>query len=176
MTQPLNVVAEPRDISSGVRQPSTVASGLADVLADTYMLTYKTHAYHWNVEGPLFYSIHNLTEGQYEDMFAAADEVAERIRAVGQMAPMSMGDIRDRSVVDDSPEKVSAGDMCKALAADHERHASDAQSDHERIAHRLHALIKMAGDSNDPVTEDLATERSAFHEQAAWMLKALVAE
>jgi starvation-inducible DNA-binding protein len=165
MTQPLNVIAEPRDISSGVRQPDTVAGGLAGILADTYMLTYKTHAYHWNVEGPLFYSIHNLTEGQYEDMFAAADTLAERIRAVGQMAPMSMGDIRDRSVVDDSPEKISAGDMCKALAADH-----------ERIAHRLHALIKMAGDSNDPVTEDLATERSAFHEQAAWMLKALVAE
>ncbi|PJI84473.1 starvation-inducible DNA-binding protein [Yoonia maricola] len=165
MTQPLNVVAEPRDISTGVRQPDTIAEGLADVLADTYMLTYKTHAYHWNVEGPLFYSIHNLTEGQYEDMFAAADELAERIRAVGQMAPMAMRDIRDRSVVDDSPEKISAGDMCKALAADH-----------ERIAHRLHALITIAGDSNDPVTEDLATARSAFHEQAAWMLKALVVE
>jgi len=165
MTEPLNVVTEPRDISSGVRQPDTIAGGLANILADTYMLTYKTHAYHWNVEGPLFYSIHNLTEEQYEDMFAAADNLAERIRAVGQMAPMSMGDIRDRSVVDDSPEKISAGDMCKALAADH-----------ERIAHRLHALIKMAGDHNDPVTEDLATQRSAFHEQAAWMLKALVAD
>ena len=165
MTQPLNVVAEPRDISSGVRQPSTVASGLADVLADTYMLTYKTHAYHWNVEGPLFYSIHNLTEGQYEDMFAAADELAERIRAVGQMAPMTMSEIRERSVIDDSKKAPTAGEMCQSLA-----------DDHERIAQRLHALVKIAGEKNDPVTEDLATERSAFHEQAAWMLKALVAE
>ncbi|WP_420862975.1 Dps family protein [Algirhabdus cladophorae] len=165
MTQALNVISEPRDVASGVRKTDTIASGLADILADTYMLTYKTHAYHWNVEGPLFYSIHNLTEGQYEDMFAAADEVAERIRGVGQMAPMSMADIRNRSVVDDSPETLSAGDMCKALAADH-----------ERVAHRLHALIKISGEQNDPVTEDLATERSAFHEKAAWMLKALVAE
>lgn len=165
MTHSLNVVADPQDIASGVKKPETIASGLADVLADTYMLTYKTHAYHWNVEGPLFYSIHNLTEGQYEDMFAAADTLAERIRAVGQMAPMSMGDIRDRSVVGDSPADVSAGDMCKALA-----------DDHERIAHRLHALIKIAGAQNDPVTEDLATGRSAFHEQAAWMLKALIAK
>lgn len=165
MTQSLNVVAEPQDIASGVRKPETIASGLADVLADTYMLTYKTHAYHWNVEGPLFYSIHNLTEGQYEDMFAAADDLAERIRAVGQMAPMTMGDIRDRSIVDDSKSAPSAGEMCQTLA-----------DDHERIAHRLHALIKVAGEQNDPVTEDLATTRSAFHEQAAWMLKALIAE
>lgn len=165
MTQSLNVVAEPQDIASGVREPETIAEGLTNVLADTYMLIYKTHAYHWNVEGPLFYSIHNLTEGQYEDMFAAADKLAERIRAVGQMAPMSLKDIIGLSAVEDSPEKVSAGEMCRALS-----------DDHERIAHRLHALVKLAGGHNDPVTEDLATERSAFHEHAAWMLKALVAE
>ena len=165
MTQSLNVVTEPKDIASGVREPETIAEGLTNVLADTYMLIYKTHAYHWNVEGPLFYSVHNLTETQYEDMFAAADDLAERIRAVGQMAPMSLRDVIGLSAVEDSKEKVSAGEMCRALA-----------DDHERIAHRLHALVKLAGDHNDPVTEDLATERSAFHEQAAWMLKALIAE
>ena len=165
MTRSLSVVGEPTEISSGVRQPETIASALADVLADTYMLTYKTHAYHWNVEGPLFYSIHNLTESQYEDMFAAADELAERMRSLGQMAPMTMTEISKRSVIDDSKEKPTAGEMCEALAADH-----------ERIAHRLHALIEIAGAKNDPVTEDLATERSAFHEQAAWMLKALIAK
>ena len=165
MTHSLNVVAEPQSIASGVRKPKTIAEGLANVLADTYMLTFKTHAYHWNVEGPLFYSIHNLTEQQYEDMFAAADDLAERIRAVGQLAPMTMSEIQDRSAIDDSAAAPSAGEMCKMLA-----------KDHERIAHRLHALIKVAGDQNDPVTEDLATARSAFHEQAAWMLKALVAK
>lgn len=165
MTQSLNVVASPQEISSGVRQPETVAEGLANVLADTYSLIYKTHAYHWNVEGPLFYSIHNLTEGQYEDMFTAADDIAERIRAVGQMAPMTLTKIRELSVIEDSVEAPSAGEMCQVLA-----------DDHERIAHRLHALVKVAGEQNDPVTEDLATERSAFHEQAAWMLKALIAQ
>lgn len=165
MTQALNVVAEPQDIASGVRAPKTIADGIANVLADTYMLTYKTHAYHWNVEGPLFYSVHNLTEGQYEDMFAAADKLAERIRAVGQMAPMTLSEIRERSVIQDSESAPSAGEMCQSLA-----------DDHERIAHRLHALVKLAGEKNDPVTEDLATERSAFHEQAAWMLKALIAK
>lgn len=165
MTKPLNVVAEPKEISSGVSEPKSIAEGLANILADTYMLIYKTHAYHWNVEGPLFYSIHNLTEGQYEDMFAAADELAERIRAVGQMAPMSLKEIQELSVIEDSKEKLSAGEMCQTLA-----------DDHERIAHRLHALVELAGEHNDPVSEDLATERSAFHEQAAWMLKALIAE
>lgn len=165
MTHSTNVVAAPREIASGVRHPETIAEGLRQVLADTYRLTFKTHAFHWNVEGPLFYSVHNLTEGQYENMFAAADKLAERMRAIGQMAPMSMAELMEASVIEDDNTAPSAGEMCKVLA-----------DNHERIAHRLHALIKLAGDQNDPVTEDLATERSAFHEQAAWMLRALIAQ
>ena len=165
MTHALDIVASPKDINSGVTAPETLAEGLADVLADTYRLTFKTHAYHWNVEGPLFFSIHNLTEGQYEDMFDAADKLAERIRAIGQLAPMSMGQIISRSIIEDVEDQPSAGEMCERLA-----------KDHERVSHRLHALIKIAGEQNDPVSEDLATERAAFHEKAAWMLKALTAQ
>ncbi len=165
MTHSLDVITTPTDISSGVRAPETIAKGLGQVLADTYRLTFKSHAFHWNVEGPLFYSIHNLTEGQYENMFAAADKLAERMRAIGQMAPMAMSDIMENSVIEDTASAPTAGEMCTILA-----------DDHERIAHRLHALIKIAGEQNDPVTEDLATERSAFHEQAAWMLRALTSK
>ncbi|MCF6445850.1 Dps family protein [Nereida sp. MMG025] len=162
MTDALKVVPSSNTVETGVVEVKAIANGLADVLADTYRLLFKTHAYHWNVEGPLFYSIHNLTEEQYEDMFAAADELAERIRALGQLAPMSLSDIMNRSVIEDQTKPLSAGDMCHDLA-----------DDHERIAHRLHALVEMTEGRRDVVTEDLATERSAFHEQAAWMLRAI---
>jgi starvation-inducible DNA-binding protein len=49
----------------------------------------------------------------------------------------------------------------------------DLAKDHERLAHRLHALVELSGKHNDPVTDDLATGRSAFHEQAVWMLRAI---
>ncbi len=162
MTDALRVVPSSDTVSTGVRDTATIAEGLADVLADTYRLVFKTHAYHWNVEGPLFYSVHKLTEEQYENMFDAADELAERIRAVGHLAPSSMGDIMARSKIDDKNGELSAADMIEDLAADH-----------ERISHRLHALTELVEGKKDPVTEDLATERSAFHEQAAWMLRAI---
>ena len=162
MTDALRVVPSSDTVSTGVRDAATIADGLADVLADTYRLVFKTHAYHWNVEGPLFYSVHKLTEEQYENMFDAADELAERIRALGQLAPSAMADIVGRSTIDDKTGNLSTADMDEDLAADH-----------ERIAHRLHALIDLVEGKKDPVTEDLATERSAFHEQAAWMLRAI---
>lgn len=162
MSDALKIVPETDNVKTGVRDVTPVAEALGDVLADTYRLTFKSHAYHWNVEGPLFYSIHNLTEEQYEDMFAAADELAERIRALGKMAPHAMSAITKMSVIEDKDALPSAGEMCEDLAADH-----------AGVAKRLHALIELAGEHNDPVTEDLATERSAFHEQAAWMLRAI---
>ena len=162
MTDALKVVPETDTVQSGVRDVEPIANALADVLADTYRLVFKTHSYHWNVEGPLFYSIHKLTEEQYENMFAAADEIAERIRALGQMAPMSMDEIVKRSVVKDLGETPNAGEMVEDLA-----------EAHERVAHRLHALAELAGERKDIVTEDMATERSAFHEQAAWMLRSI---
>ncbi|OAN81778.1 DNA starvation/stationary phase protection protein [Jannaschia sp. EhC01] len=164
MTNTLNIVPDPDTVKTGVRDVEGIANGLANVLADTYRLTFKTHAYHWNVTGPLFYSVHKLTEGQYENMFAAADELAERIRSLGQLAPMKMADIMERSRVADLDVTPSAGDMISDLA-----------NDHEKLAHRLHALIELTEGRRDPVTEDLATERSAFHEEAAWMLRALIA-
>ena len=162
MSDALTVVPQENDVESGVRHVDGIAEGLADVLADTYRLIFKTHAYHWNVEGPLFYAVHNLTETQYEEMFEAADELAERIRALGKMAPMHMAEIMENSVIKDREGTPSAGEMCNDLA-----------DDHERLAHRLHALVELAGERNDPVTDDLATARSAFHEKAAWMLRAI---
>ena len=162
MANALNVVPGENTVETGGKDVDAIADGLSDVLADTYRLIFKTHAYHWNVEGPLFFSVHNLTEEQYEDMFDAADDLAERIRALGRVAPFKFNAMSENSVVKDQDDLPTAGDMCLDLA-----------SNHERIAHRLHALIELSGDDNDPVTEDLFTERSAFHEKAAWMLKAL---
>jgi starvation-inducible DNA-binding protein len=162
MTDALKVVPSTSEVSTGVRDIPGIADALANVLADTYRLIFKTHAYHWNVEGPAFYSVHKLTEEHYTDMFEAADELAERIRALGVLAPNALSEIMQRSVIKDADGPLSAGEMLDDLARDH-----------ERLAHRLHALVELVGTRRDPVTEDLATARSAFHEQAAWMLRAL---
>ena len=162
MTDARKVVPSQDSVSTGVRDTDTLASALSDVLADTYRLLFKTHAIHWNVEGPLFYAVHNLTEEQYRDLFEATDDLAERIRALGHLAPSQLGDITARSRVQDVVGTDDAAGMLTGLAADH-----------EKLAHRLHALITLSGGHKDPVTEDLATDRSAFHEKAAWMLRAL---
>jgi starvation-inducible DNA-binding protein len=164
MTDILDTVPATTAIKTGVSRPKPVAEMLAEALADTYGLLLKTHAYHWNVEGPLFHAIHVLTEEQYNDLFKATDVLAERIRALGILAPMDPASILGKSAELKGPTKPSAGMMVRALA-----------DDHTALAKRLHGLVALADEHKDPVTADLATQRSAFHEKAAWMLRALAA-
>ena len=93
------VNAEPvMDVRAVTFEPNTgiskqdrkaLADRLGMALSDTYVLYVKTQGFHWNVAGPLFYSLHKLTQAQYEDMFGAIDQLAERIRAIGYPAPAS---------------------------------------------------------------------------------------
>jgi starvation-inducible DNA-binding protein len=164
MSDILETVPAATKVASGVAGPKPVAEALARALADTYLLLLKTHACHWNVEGPLFYGVHVLTEAQYNDLFAATDALAERIRGLGLLAPMSPAEILGGAVEARAPARPSTRAMLEALA-----------EDHTALAKRLHGLFDLAEKHKDPVTADLATRRSAFHEKAAWMLRALTA-
>ncbi|MGA0180992.1 MAG: Dps family protein, partial [Ilumatobacteraceae bacterium] len=66
-----------------------IADGLAHLLADTYTLYLKTHKYHWNVTGPMFQTLHLMFETHYNELALAVDLIAERIRALGVLAPGS---------------------------------------------------------------------------------------
>lgn len=161
MSEVLKTVPRPDTVDTGVEKVTDVVRGLNAALSDTYCLLFKSHAYHWNVEGPFFHAIHNLTEAQYTDLFHAADDLAERIRALGKLAPARLGDVTELSIIKDRAKLPSAQAMVEDLAADH-----------EAVAKRLHKVIEAAEDASDPVTADLLTGRCAFHEKAAWMLRA----
>ena len=90
------------------KQRETVAKGLSKLLADSYSLYLKTHNYHWNVTGPQFNSLHAMFETQYTELAAAVDEIAERIRALGHLAPGSYTEFAKLSSIKDGDNTKSA--------------------------------------------------------------------
>ena len=136
------------------------------ILSGSYALMIKTQAVHWNISGPLFKSVHDMTEAQYTSLFAAIDVLAERIRALGLTAPMSYDAMQDATDIRPFDKaKLTAGQMIRALA-----------SDHELLSRELMAGIEAASRIGDPATEDLFTERLRDHQKQAWMLRALLAD
>ncbi|MEL6569776.1 MAG: DNA starvation/stationary phase protection protein [Pseudomonadota bacterium] len=141
-----------------------LADLVLNAVSDSYVLMVKTQAVHWNVTGPLFKSLHDLTEGQYQDLFAAIDDLAERIRALGLKAPMTYDGMQAASEIEPfRTERPTAGDMIAELAADN-----------DKIAKRLILGIEAASRETDPATEDILTERLRAHQKASWMLRAML--
>ena len=140
------------------------AAALSKVLADTYMLYTKTHNYHWNVEGPQFRELHIMFEEQYTDMWQALDEIAERIRALGEYAPGTYAKLAKLATIKETEDIPSAAAMVKELAGDN-----------ETIAATLAEAIASAQEAGDEPTAGMLTDRQTIHEKQAWMMRAMAA-
>lgn len=144
-------------------QRETIGDGLSRVLADTYTLYFKTHAFHWNVEGPRFYGLHALFETQYKDMWTAVDAIAERIRALGRLAPGSSAQLARMSSLREQIAVPQPEAMIQELA-----------EGHEMVVATLRAVIAVAAAAKDEATVGMLATRLEAHEKAAWMLSSLV--
>jgi starvation-inducible DNA-binding protein len=164
MSEVLDVKSHIENPDLGIDDRKRLADSLAKIVADTYVLLVKTQGYHWNVVGPLFVSLHKLTEEQYEDLFEAGDELAERIRALGYPAPCSLHDMIKDSRVAEATGNPTAEEMVENLVADH-----------ETVVRHLREITDLAEELHDQGTADMLTDRMKSHEKAIWMLRAIVA-
>ena len=165
MTEVFQIKPTVENPNTGIDDRKRLAANLSCILADTIFLQIKSQAYHWNVVGPLFYSIHKLTESQYENLFAAADVLAERIRALGYPAPTSVTEMAALTEILEDTENSTAEDMVQNLVRDH-----------ERVVLRLRTASELANELRDSVTADMLTSRMEFHEEAIWMLKSVITQ
>jgi len=140
-----------------------IAAGLSRLLADSYTLYLKTHNYHWNVTGPMFNTLHLMFETHYTELATAVDEIAERIRALGEFAPGSYKQFAALSTVEEADAVPAAMDMVRQLAADH-----------ETVVRTAREINKIAGNADDEVTLGLLADRMTVHEKTAWMLRSLL--
>ncbi len=137
-----------------------VAQAASRLLADSYTLYVKTHNYHWNVTGPMFTTLHTLFETQYNELALAVDEIAERIRALGHVAPGSYAQFSALSRVKDADQVPKATAMIAELA-----------SDYETVRATARELIEAAEAAGDQASADLGVRRIEVSEKAAWMLR-----
>jgi len=148
-----------------VNEDAQVAEALSRVLADTFTLYLKTHNFHWNVTGPMFHTLHLMFEEQYNELWVAGDAIAERIRALGHVAPGSYREFSKMTYIQEADVVPSDAEMIAELLRDHETAA--------RTARRALSAARAAVDAP---TEDLLTQRVMAHEKAAWMLRSILAE
>jgi len=154
------------EINIGINQADRkeIADGLSRLLADSYTLYLKTHNFHWNVTGPMFNTLHTMFEGQYTELATAVDEIAERIRALGEPAPGSYAQFSELTVISEETGIPAAEDMIRQLV-----------EGQEAIARTARSVFPAAEKAGDEPTADLLTQRIQLHEKNAWMLRSMLA-
>ena len=145
------------------KERNEIAKGLSKVLADSYTLYLKTHNYHWNVTGPMFQTLHAMFEEHYTELATAVDDIAERIRALGVLAPGSYKAFSDLTSIEEVDQVPEALDMVRDLV-----------KSHETLIRTARSVLPTAGEVNDEATVDLLTQRIQLHEKTAWMLRSLL--
>ncbi|MGE0133426.1 MAG: Dps family protein [Blastocatellales bacterium] len=154
-------------INSGLDEKDRKESSesLARMLADTYTLYLKTHNFHWNVTGPMFQMLHQMFEQQYTELADAADQIAERIRALGFPAPGTYQEFTRLTSIRHDEGVPVAEEMIRSLV-----------EGHETVTRTAREAFKVADRVKDEASVDLLTKRLQAHEKAAWMLRSMLAK
>ena len=153
------------EINTGIpaAQRTAIAQGLGRLLADTYVVYLKTHSFHWNVEGPMFQTLHQMFMVQYTETWNAIDLIAERIRSLGEYAPGTYREYSKLARVPETEGVPRAEEMVQLLI-----------EGQEAIVRTAREVLAVADQANDQPTLDLLTQRMQVHEKNAWMLRSLL--
>lgn len=152
---------EVRNVDLPAKDRSAIAEKIGPILQGTYDLLLATQLVHWNVRGPLFLPVHQLTEQHYGTLFETLDTLAERMRALGAEVPAS-----GATKTFTASAKLDGSSMATMV--------SQLISMHEDAAKAARDVAGFAEEHDDPVTNDMIMDCLKFHEKAIWMLRATV--
>jgi len=137
-----------------------ISAALNALLADMFSLYVKTRNFHWHVSGPHFYDYHLLFDEQAEQVLAATDAIAERVRKIGGTTLRSIGHVaRLQRVLDNDADYVTPLDMLAEL-----------REDNRELARRLRATYSLCEEHGDVATASFLETWVDEAERRSWFL------
>lgn len=97
---------------------STGPDNLSTLLADYQVFYQKLRGYHWNVTGPNFLVLHQQFETLYTEVAVVIDDLAERIRSLGETPPSTLAAALKLARLKEDETTPDASTMVKNLLAD----------------------------------------------------------
>ena len=151
-------LATPTDLSN--KSTQAVVVELNKLVADSFSLYMKTKNFHWHMSGPHFRDYHILLDEQAEQIYAAIDPLAERVRKLGGKTLRSISHIAELSrIKDDDREFVPPIEMLHELVADN-----------KSVAANMRAAHKVCDDNDDVASASLLEIYIDETERRTWFL------
>ena len=135
---------------------------LRTILGTNFGLYFKIHSYHWNVEGSNFVEYHKYLGKLYTQIFNNTDLIAEKLRALGTYAPVSLTRMKEFSDIEEDVSVLEANQMFQNLVVANDRY----------IIH-LRAGIIAAEAANEPAIGNFLQDILDQHQKHGWFLKSI---
>jgi starvation-inducible DNA-binding protein len=137
-----------------------LVSLLNKALANTFVMYFKAHSHHWNVEGIHFSQYHEFFGDLYTELHAASDALAEQIRMLQAKAPLSLGALYASNSVDEGTAVADVSEMINNLL--------DANG---IVKQSLYDCLAEAQKQNKQGLVNFLADRIMKHDKHDWMLR-----
>jgi starvation-inducible DNA-binding protein len=142
-------------------QPNdAIVQSLQQQVANAFILYLNYKHYHWQTFGPLFRDMHRLFDEFAEEVYESIDEIAERVRMIGQNPVSRIEEFLQAASIKSAAQ---SGDMRGMVR--------EANQNSLQIIHEIREAIKIADDNDDPGTADVLTKFVQVHEKQEWWLR-----
>ena len=135
---------------------------LKSVLADIYIVYFKAHSFHWNVEGSDFAQYHDFLGNFYEDVYGSIDVIAELVRTLDAYAPVSFASLLSQATIEESNTVPDAKGMLMQV-----------RRDNDLLLAQLVKAYAEAEQASEFGISNFLQDRVQAHEKHAWMLRAI---
>jgi starvation-inducible DNA-binding protein len=149
-----------KELNKDNAQDNQVVEELRRQTANAFVLYANYKHYHWQTFGPLFRDMHKLFDQLANEVLGTLDELAERVRMIGQDPPAHLIDASDLASVSAAAphsnlrEMVEEADRNALIVIKEMRHGARTAEKHD-----------------DPGTVDVFSRTVQIHEKHEWWLR-----
>ncbi len=137
-----------------------IVTGLQKQVANAFILYLNYKHYHWQTFGPLFRDLHRLFDEFAEEIYGTIDEMAERVRMIGQNPVSRIEEFLQTASISSAAQSTDMREMIR-----------EANQNSLQIIKEMREAIKVADEADDPGTADVLTTFVQIHEKQEWWLR-----
>jgi starvation-inducible DNA-binding protein len=152
--------AKAAEISQNNQPNDAVVLNLQRQVANAFILYLNYKHYHWQTFGPLFRDLHRLFDEFAEEVYETIDEMAERVRMIGQNPVSRIEEFQKTASIKSAADSITMREMI-----------SEADKNAIQVIKEMREAIKTADEADDPGTADVLTRFVQIHEKHEWWLR-----
>ena len=150
-----------RDVSQENRAGHPVIEHLQLQVANAFVLYANYKHYHWQTFGPLFRDLHLMFDEFANAVLETADELAERVRMIGQdLKCVQLHEMQEEANIHSAGRGQSMREMLE-----------EADANLMVVIKDMREGARVADESNDPGTVDLFSKIVQIHEKNEWFIR-----